>query len=77
MNKIRRSKLNQILNRIEDLKSELETLENEEQEYADNMPENLQDSEKHENSILDVEAMQEAQCSLEEAREHIDEILNR
>lgn len=62
------------MNEIENLKSELEEIEQEEQDYADNMPDNLQDSERHENAITAVEALQEAQCSLEEARNHLEEI---
>ena len=42
MNKVRRSKLEKIAEAITDLKEQLETLQEEEEEYRDNMPENLQ-----------------------------------
>jgi t-SNARE complex subunit (syntaxin) len=74
MNKIRKAKIERVMDEIENLKSELEEIEQEEQDYADNMPDNLQDSERHENAITAVEALQEAQCSLEEARNHLEEI---
>ena len=40
MNKIRRKALEEIRTKIEDVKSDLEMLRDEEQEYIDNMPEN-------------------------------------
>ena len=42
MNKIRRKSLTEIKDKIEDLKTELELLLDEEQEYLDNIPENMQ-----------------------------------
>ena len=44
MNKIRRKKIQEIKDQIEALKTSLEDLRDEEQEYMDNMPENLQGS---------------------------------
>ncbi|WP_313294418.1 hypothetical protein [Faecalispora jeddahensis] len=44
MNKLRRKELQTIIDRIEELKDSLETIMSDEEEYRDNMPENLQGS---------------------------------
>lgn len=46
MNRPRRNKISAIISSIEDLKAQVEALQNEEQETFDNMPENLQQSER-------------------------------
>lgn len=51
MNKSQRSQLSEIISQIEELKSQVESIESEEQEKFDNMPENLQYSEKAKNSL--------------------------
>ena len=48
MNKIRRKNLQTIIDRLEDIKADLEEITCEEEEYRDNIPENLQSSEKYE-----------------------------
>lgn len=48
MNKIRRKNLQTIIDRPEDIKADLEEITYEEEEYRDNIPENLQSSEKYE-----------------------------
>ena len=48
MNKIRRKQLESIAARIAELKDELETVMQDEEEYRDNIPENLQGSERYE-----------------------------
>ena len=48
MNKIRRKALADIQEQLETLKEELEALKEEEEDYRDNMPENLQGSERYE-----------------------------
>ena len=44
MNKTRREQLTDIYTKLNDLKSALSTLQEEEQDYYDNMPESLQSS---------------------------------
>lgn len=46
MNKERRAKLGDIIERLDALQAEIEDLEREEQEAFDNMPEGLQQSER-------------------------------
>ena len=44
MNKIRRKNLQSIIDQLEELKGSLEDLQAEEEEYRDNIPENMQES---------------------------------
>ena len=60
MNNPRRKSLEELSNKVEDLKSDLESLRDEEQEYLENMPESLQSSEKHDMAENAVSAMDEA-----------------
>ena len=76
MNKIRRKQLQEIIDQIEEFKGALEDLQQEEEEYRDNMPENLWGSERYEkaeeavSNIEDaVSALEEATCSIEAAIE--------
>lgn len=62
MNKIRRKKIEKIYFKLEEIKSEIEFIIEEEQECLDNIPENLQSSEKYaksEESISDLENVTE------------------
>ena len=47
MNRIRRKALRNIIDQLKELKSNIEKLQQEEKEYHDNMPENLQGSERN------------------------------
>ncbi|MCI6468167.1 MAG: hypothetical protein MSA90_22220 [Faecalicatena sp.] len=67
MNKVRRSKLEKIAEAITDLKEQLETLQEEEEEYRDNMPENLQGSERYEKADEACDNLYTAVSNLEDA----------
>ena len=67
MNKTRRKALARINERIEELRSELETLLEEEEECLDNIPENLQGSEHY-------EIAEAALSNLSDAYETLDEV---
>lgn len=67
MNKARKKKLQSILGQFEELMDALETLQEEEEEYRENMPENLWGSEKYEASEEASSDMDDAISSLEEA----------
>jgi len=71
MNKARRKQLDEILESIEFARDELETIKNDEEEYRDNMPENLQGSEKYELADTSCSSMQEAIDQLETATSNI------
>lgn len=69
MNKERRAALAALVQRIEEVVSEAETLRDEEQEYFDNMPEAFQDGERGQAAEAAAEAIDEAINQLEEAVE--------
>lgn len=76
MNKARRKALDEVISKIEEAKELLENLQAEEEEYRDNMPENLQCSERYEaadaavdNMSSAVDALDEAISSIESAQE--------
>ena len=67
MNKIRRKNLQSIIDQLEELKGSLEDLQAEEEEYRDNIPENMQDSERYEKADDACDNLSDAVDSLEEA----------
>ena len=70
MNKARRANLDLIHSKLLELTEELETLMSEEEEYRDNMPENMQSGEKYEQS-------EEYSYSMEEAKDRIIKAVER
>jgi flagellar biosynthesis chaperone FliJ len=75
MNKTRRQQLRKWLEDMENIKSELETICSDEQDYFDNMPENLQGSQKGMDAEEFIEQMEEAVSSIEDAISIIEEIV--
>jgi len=73
MNKLRRKQLDEVIDKINNIKDELETIMNDEEEYKDNMPENLQGSERYEIAEAACDSMQEALDLLEDAISSIEE----
>ena len=76
MNKLRRANLEKVMKSIEDVRWELECLKEEEEEYRDNIPENLKGSERYERADEACDSLDSAYSSLEEAIEYIDEAIN-
>lgn len=66
MNNTRRKSLNEIKEKIDDLRVDLELLLEEEQDYRDNMPENLQGSERYEKADEACDNLSDAVDGLEE-----------
>ena len=66
MNKVRRKNLQSIIDQLAELKSSLEDLQSEEEEYRDNMPENLQGSERYELADAACDNLCDAVSNLEE-----------
>lgn len=60
MNKFRRKALQDIYDKITELQEELEAIKDEEDESRENMPENLQGSERYEQSETASSDMEEA-----------------
>ena len=72
MNKTRRKELEELYDTIYEAKDRLEMLHDEEEEYRDNIPENLQGSERYERAEEAVDALDSAMSSLEEALNYIE-----
>lgn len=75
MNKARRQQLRKWLEDIEGIKSELETICSDEQDYFDNMPENLQGSQRGSDAEEAIEQMNEAVEYIEDAISIIEDIV--
>lgn len=72
MNNTRRKELQAIIDKLEDLKGDLELLQEEEEEYRDNMPENLQGSERYEMAEEAISNIEEAVSGLEDVISYIE-----
>ena len=70
MNKMRRKALEELAEKIADLQNELEEIKQEEEDYKDNMPENLQSSERYEIADAAREAMDSAISALQDAYDY-------
>lgn len=68
MNADRRKRIQEIIDQLTDIQTDAEAIRDEEQEAYDNLPENLQGSERG-------EAMSEAADNLDNAYNSIDEVL--
>jgi hypothetical protein len=73
MNKARRKALLDVSSQIRSIAEELGVLCREEEEYRDNMPENLQGSERYEKTDEAAYCLEHALDSLSEATESIEE----
>jgi len=69
MNNTRRKQIQGIIDKLEDLKCNIESLKDEEQEAFDNLPEGIQASERG-------EAMESAVYNLEEGYDIIDMVID-
>ena len=73
MNKERRKQIDEAISKANDLKDEIESILNDEEEYKDNMPENLQASAKYEKAEAACESLQTVVDALEEAVSNLEE----
>ena len=69
MNKARRAVLNKIINALTELKDELESIKEDEQDAMDNLPESLQDSDRY-------SAMEEAVDNMDSAFDGIEDVID-
>ena len=67
MNKPRRRNLQGIIDQLEKLKDSLEELMYDEEEYRDNMPENMQGGERYEAAEMACDNLSDAVSNLEDA----------
>lgn len=75
MNNTRRKALNSIYCKLTDIKDILEEIKDEEECCFDNIPENLQNSEKYERAAEAFDALDSAFMSLEETLEYIEDAI--
>ena len=67
MNKDRRARIDELSVNLEDIRAAIEMLRDEEQEAFENLPENIQDSERGELMDSAVSSLDEASSAIEEA----------
>lgn len=72
MNKQRRKDIDTIIQALEEIREQIQFVLEEEQEYLDNIPENLQNSEKHETAQTAVSELEEADGSIDDIIEHLE-----
>lgn len=71
MNNQRRKQIENVVAKLMDLQSEIETLRDDEQEVVDNMPENLQGSERYEIAEAAADNLDGACSSMEELIDYL------
>lgn len=83
MNRERRKSIRQIVVEIEELQSnmealleEIEIVKDEESEYLENIPENLQYSERYEIAEMAVENLESAYDAFEEIKDNLDDVIS-
>lgn len=76
MNKLRRRQLRAALDLLDEARSILETVQEDEQEAFDNMPESLQSSERGEAMEETISNLEDAVSSLEKIGETFEEVVN-
>jgi hypothetical protein len=74
MNKSQRKQLNEWKDQLEEIKSCLETMQEDETEKLDNMPEGLQESERGEAMQFAIDQLDEASTYLQDSIDAINEI---
>lgn len=75
MNNQRRKQLRGVIETLNIMKDSIESVRDEEQETFDNMPENLQMSERAMTSENAIEALEEALDSLDNVLDRLEEVL--
>lgn len=75
MNKDRRARIQALINKLEDIKEDIDFIKDEEQEYYDNMPENFQMGEKGDKAQEAIDNLDYAYSSIDEVVEYLEEAL--
>lgn len=76
MNKERRKRIQEVANQIDSLKGEVEDILSEEEEYKENIPENMQGGERFETAEAACDNLQSAVDNIEEALSYLEEAQN-
>ena len=72
MNKQRRKNIDTIIQALEEIREQIQFVLEEEQEYLNNIPENLQNSERYETAQTAVSELEEADGSIDDIIEHLE-----
>ena len=75
MNNPRRKKLNTILEQLIEIHAVLEEVKDEEQDYFDNIPENLRNSERYDKAENTVAALEDALSMFDDIADNIETAL--
>lgn len=76
MNTQRRKKISKVIEKLEELKEQIDLLMEEETEYRDNIPENLTGSERYEIADNACDNLESAQYTLDEAIDHLNDAID-
>ena len=76
MNDERRKVIRELVGKLEDLEAQIEDVAQEEANYLDNMPEAFQDSEKGENTQETIATLENAQNTVPEVINYLEEACN-
>lgn len=71
MNKQRRKSIDDVVAKLQELRDEVESLRDEEQDYYDNMPESFQNGEKGEAATAAIEYLESASGYIDNAIEEL------
>ena len=77
MNTKRKKQLAELATKLEEIQRSLEEIQDEEQDYYDNIPENLQDSERAQTSDNCLDLLTTSIDTLIEVIEHLEDIQNQ
>ena len=75
MNKDRRKRIQNIIDQLTALETEIEKIQDEEQEAYDNLPESLQECEKGERMSDAIDILDHAFCSVGDTISYLDEAI--
>ena len=75
MNNDRRARIQALINKLEDIKEDIDFIKDEEQEYYDNMPESIQAGERGDKAQEAIDNLDYAYSQIDEVREYLEEAL--
>ena len=73
MNRIRRKEIQEVISKIEELYETVENIKSDEEDYRDNIPENLQNSARYDKADDACLMLEEAMDNLSEAMANLEE----
>lgn len=73
MNNTRRKQIKNIISKLSDIKNEIDDIAVDEEDCLDNIPENLQESERYEKSEAALENLNDALDTVDELIEYLEE----